>query len=334
VNDRPLGKNGKTWTADFYENGRAGRRIRKKGFLTKAAAQRYETEFFNSLKETGRPLDDRLSDLIKLWHQLHGCTLKDEKTRLARTLAIAERLGDPLATEFDALAWARYRQQRLKVASPHTVNHEQRYLSAVFSELLRLGAWVGKNPLGSIRQIKTDQVELTFLSLPQIRQLLEECKRSTNNHTYPVALLCLATGARWDEAETLARSAIYGGKAHFHRTKNRQSRSVPIPKDVEELALKLGMPGNGRLFMSCRSAFRSAYKRCGFNTPGQMTHILRHTFASHYMMAGGDILSLQRILGHSSITMTMRYAHLSPDHLESALRLSPLAQAEHAIAAC
>ncbi|MCY1456264.1 hypothetical protein D9M71_734720 [compost metagenome] len=43
-------------------------------------------------------------------------------------------------------------------------------------------------------------------------------------------------------------------------------------------------------------------------------------------MGGGDILTLQRILGHSSINMTMRYAHLSPDHLESAMRLSPLAQ--------
>ncbi|MBB1605847.1 hypothetical protein A9979_04925 [Pseudomonas sp. UMC76] len=60
-----------------------------------------------------------------------------------------------------------------------------------------------------------------------------------------------------------------------------------------------------------------------------MTHILRHTFASHYMMGGGDILTLQRILGHSSITMTMRYAHLSPEHLESAMRLSPLVQPEH-----
>ncbi len=326
-------KDGKTWTADFYENGRAGRRIRKKGFLTKAAAQRYESEFFATFKLTGRPLDDRLSDLVTLWHSLHGCSLKDEKTRLSRTLAIAERLGDPLASEFDALAWARYRQRRLKEASPHTVNHEQRYLSAVFSELIRLGAWVGKNPLASIRQIKTDQTELTFLSLPQIRQLLDECRRSTNNHTYPVALLCLATGARWDEAESMSRAALFGGKAHFHRTKNRQSWSVPIPKEVEEISLKLGMPGNGRLFMTCRSAFRGAYKRCGFDTPGQLTHILRHTFASHYMMAGGDILSLQRILGHSSITMTMRYAHLSPDHLESALRLSPLAQAGHSIGA-
>lgn len=224
---------------------------------------------------------------------------------------------------------ARYRQLRLKEASPHTVNHEQRYLSAVFSELIRLGAWADKNPLASIRQIKTGQTELSFLSLEQIRQLLEECRKSTNNHTYPVALICLATGARWEEAEGLGRTAIFGGKAHFHRTKNRQSRSVPIPKAIEDIVLKLGMPGSGRLFMSCRSAFRSAYERCGFRTPGQMTHILRHTFASHYMMAGGDILGLQRILGHSSITMTMRYAHLSPDHLESALRFSPLALCGH-----
>ncbi len=41
-------------------------------------------------------------------------------------------------------------------------------------------------------------VELSFLTLEQINQLLEECRNSTNNHTYPVALICLATGARWD----------------------------------------------------------------------------------------------------------------------------------------
>jgi integrase len=95
------------------------------------------------------------------------------------------------------------------------------------------------------------------------------------------------------------------------------------------MLLSVGMPGTGRLFMSCRAAFRGAYERCGFNTPGQLTHILRHTFASHYMMGGGDILGLQRILGHATIAMTMRYAHMSPDHLESALHLSPLAQSGH-----
>lgn len=41
-------------------------------------------------------------------------------------------------------------------------------------------------------------------------------------------------------------------------------------------------------------------------------------------MAGGNILTLQKVLGHSSVTMTMRYAHLSPDHLQDALRLNPI----------
>ncbi len=57
---------------------------------------------------------------------------------------------------------------------------------------------------------------------------------------------------------------------------------------------------------------------------GQLTHVLRHTFASHFMMNGGNILVLQKILGHADITMTMRYAHFAPSHLEDAVRLNPL----------
>ena len=48
------------------------------------------------------------------------------------------------------------------------------------------------------------------------------------------------------------------------------------------------------------------------------SRILRHTFASHYMMRGGNILTLQRILGHGDIKMTMRYSHLAPDHFDGA----------------
>ena len=51
---------------------------------------------------------------------------------------------------------------------------------------------------------------------------------------------------------------------------------------------------------------------------------LRHTFASHFMMNGGNILVLQRSLGHANLTMTMRYAHLAPDHLQEVVKLNPL----------
>lgn len=58
---------------------------------------------------------------------------------------------------------------------------------------------------------------------------------------------------------------------------------------------------------------------------GNMSHALGHSFASHFMMAGGNIIVLQRILGHSDIRVTMRYAHFAPDHLEDAIRCNPLA---------
>lgn len=58
---------------------------------------------------------------------------------------------------------------------------------------------------------------------------------------------------------------------------------------------------------------------------GQAAHALRHTFAGHLIQNGGNIFTLQKILGHSSLAMTMRYAHLAPEHLAEAVRLNPLA---------
>ena len=81
----------------------------------------------------------------------------------------------------------------------------------------------------------------------------------------------------------------------------------------------------GRLYSSCLAAFRKALERTGIELPrGQMSHVLRHTFASHFMMNGGNILTLQKVLGHSDLKMTLRYAHLAPDHLECVKTFNPL----------
>lgn len=76
---------------------------------------------------------------------------------------------------------------------------------------------------------------------------------------------------------------------------------------------------------SAITSFRRALARTTIRLlKGQAAHALRHTFASHFMQKGGNILTLQKILGHSSLAMTMRYAHLAPEHLAEATRLNPL----------
>jgi len=143
-----------------------------------------------------------------------------------------------------------------------------------------------------------------------------------------------ATGSRWSEAEGLRASQVRNGQIHFTGTKSGKNRSVPINDELvaeldEHWSLRYGDERSTdiRYFLYAYSAFREGVKHAGIILPkGQSTHVLRHTFASHFMMHGGNILTLQRILGHGSLTMTMRYAHLAPEHLQEAKNLNPLAR--------
>ncbi|EAW4238916.1 TPA: tyrosine-type recombinase/integrase [Salmonella enterica] len=326
------------WIADFYtvdrKNGKEGKRIRKK-FSTKGEALAFENYTLQKIEDSpwlGDGKDNRrLSDLVNLWFDRHGITLKDGEKRKSSMLWAAECMGSPLATEFSAQLFTAYRAKRLDgnfartkrvlKVSPRTMNLEHAYFLAVFNELKRLGEWQAPNPLENVRQFRTDESEMAFLTTEQIELLLEECRRSSAKDLEMVVKVCLATGARWSEAEKLKRSQIAAGKITFTKTKGKRNRTIPLdPEFAAELPKK-----NGNLFSPCYYAFRSALERAGIELPaGQLTHVLRHTFASHFMMNGGNILVLQKILGHTDIKMTMRYAHFAPNHLEEAAKINPL----------
>ncbi|WP_417530161.1 tyrosine-type recombinase/integrase [Marinobacter lipolyticus] len=57
---------------------------------------------------------------------------------------------------------------------------------------------------------------------------------------------------------------------------------------------------------------------------GQAAHVLRQTFASHFVIRGRDIVVIDGVFGHSTLNMTMKYAHLSPEHFDGVLHLNPL----------
>lgn len=224
-----------------------------------------------------------------------------------------------------------YRTKRIAAGiTLNNLNREHAYLRAVFNELNSLGHWKKDNPLAKLRQFKIPERELSFLTLDQIDTLLKSLVSPNNRHTLLISKVCLATGARWGEAEMLKTSQLRGNVIQFAKTKSGKVRAVPISEDLRKELLAHHDPketGN-RIFANAYSAFREAIERAKIELPeGQLTHVLRHTFASHFMMRGGNILTLNKILGHASLAMTMRYAHLAPEHLQEAIHLNPLAPA-------
>ncbi len=298
----------------------------KKVFERECEANKYDITLTLKAERNHIVRDSRtLSDLIDVWYRLHGKTLRDH-IRLRKLLyRMSDDLNNPIASEFTSEQFARYRERRAMLVSIGTVNREHSYLRALFNELDRLGVISFENPLAKIRQFREREGELRYLSHDEISCLLSACKTFSNRSLSLIVKVCLATGARWSEAESIKTSQIKDRKITFINTKSNRNRAVPINEILfNELAM-FDAARDPYLFLTSLSTFRKAIDKAGIYLPrGQMTHVLRHTFASHYVMSGGNIVKLRDTLGHSEITTTMRYAHLAPEHLEEALRLNPL----------
>jgi integrase len=322
------------WLVDAQPGGRGGKRFRK-SFATQAEAKAWvawlQTQVNQNAEWTPEKRDTRrLTELVALWYTSHGQGLRAGLNTKTRLIQACEAMSDPVADRFTAEVFSEYRSKRMASGvSAANMNRELAYFRAMFNELSRLGAWKRENPLAKLRQFKVPERELSYLTHEQISGLLAELKAARNKHVLLIAKLALSTGARWGEAEDLTISQVHNGFVQYCKTKSGKIRSVPIDDGlVEELRKHHKEHGSmNRVFGSAWAAFREGIERASINLPeGQMTHSLRHTFASHFMMGGGNILALQRILGHESLTMTMRYAHLSPEHLQEAKKLNPLAQ--------
>ncbi len=306
-----------------------GKRFRKT-FKTKGEAQRFEAtcraKVVDNPDWSPKPKDRRLlTELVSAWFDLHGHSLRDGERRRSKLDLVAKRLRNPQAAKLDPQTYAHDRRVRLgEGTSPKTLNNELGYLRAVYNELRGLGVIDYANPLALVKPLKIQERELSWLTNEQIAELLTEIRRACDNpHVEIITLICLATGARWSEAEKLKPTGLRNAVITFSGTKSGKVRSVPISPELEVKIVshwkRHGQPN------SAITSFRRALARTTIQLPkGQAAHGLRHTFASHFIQNGRNILTLQKILGHSNLAMTMRYAHLAPDHLADAIRYGPI----------
>ena len=331
----------KPWLCECYPNGRSGKRVRK-NFATKGEASAFEKFVMREVNEKpwlGEKVDSRrLSDLITVWYSHYGCSLVNGDVIINKFHHMVDSMNNPLASAFTAKHYSDYRSKRMsgKVVfvdekrwnrgkpSISTLNSELARFKAVFNKLKELGEWSLPNPLDDIKPFRENERTMAFLPTDKIELLLELVSQHERKDMIKIVKLCLATGARWNEAAKLHSSQLSEYKVTFTNTKTKKNRSVPIS---EELYKEIYKPITGQLFDECYTPFCYILKnKLDIEIPsGQASHILRHTFASHFMMNGGNILVLRDILGHADISMTMRYAHFAPDHLFEAISLNPLA---------
>lgn len=183
---------------------------------------------------------------------------------------------------------------------------------------------------GKSLQEKVNNQKTRFLTEDEIQRLLKECP----SHLKEIVTFAINTGMRMGEISNLKHEDIRNGFIYIKKAKNNEARQIPVNEDVKAILktrrkrLQLKSPyvfchedtvhrdKDGQVLQyepikRINKGFRTACKRAGIEdaTP----HTLRHTFASHLVMKGIPMKVVQELMGHKSITMTMRYSHLAQE---------------------
>lgn len=225
--------------------------------------------------------------------------------------------------EITPLDMEKYKRGRQGKVSNATVNREVACLKHIFTKAIEWGI-VKKNPGKKVKLLRERNTRLRYLDEKEIRRLYDACAE----HLKPIVIVALNTGMRKEEILSLKwKDLDYRIRTiSILDTKNGESRKIPMNDSVYRTLLDIGKKAdspwvfckkNGERYGNVRKAFEGARKRAGI--VDFRFHDLRHTFASHLVMAGVDLRTVQELLGHKSFEMTLRYAHLSPEHKKRAL---------------
>jgi integrase len=210
--------------------------------------------------------------------------------------------------------------------SNSTVNRYMTALGNAFTVALNEWEWVQENPMQKISKLPEPRGRVRFLDDEERERLLEACKISTNPQLQTLVVLALSTGARHGELINLRWCDVDWQRRviTLHNTKNKERRLLPLAHyalQLMETHSKVRNIASDLIFPSLshpmnpwdnRSAWLSALKKA--NIQDFRFHDLRHSCASYLAMNGASLAEIAEILGHKTLQMVKRYAHLSEAH--------------------
>lgn len=219
-----------------------------------------------------------------------------------------------------------------KGAKSNTINMEIKTFRTLLNMAIKWD-YLSNNPMKGVTTLKVNDAKPPrFLTKEECEKLLESC----NDDLYPVFFTFLHTGMRKAELENLEWQDIdfERRKIKIRRKDNWKpktaEREIPISDELFHVLSNLRKKqGKKSRFVFCdkqgnkmkrklRRDLMRLTKKCGFPDATKI-HSLRHTFASHLVMNGVDLPTVQRLMGHTNIQTTMIYSHLAPDHLNEAV---------------
>jgi integrase len=236
------------------------------------------------------------------------------------TPALITQCRDKLLTETGS---------RGKVRTPASVVRYMAALSHAFTVAINEWQWVEASPISKVKKPKESRGRVRFLHDEERAKLLTACQASNNKQLYLCVILALSSGMRQGELMGLKWQDVNlkDGYIILHETKNGERRRVPLSglalsllqeyAKVRRFDTELLFPGTIHKDkpIDLRKPFETALKAAEIHD--FHWHDLRHCTASYLAMNGASLAEIAEVLGHKTLQMVKRYAHLSDGHVSN-----------------
>jgi integrase len=254
-------------------------------------------------------------------------SLKEQKERKSRLDWWAKNIGYCLLADITPPLIDEYLSNMTQ--SPATVDKYLKNLSHAFTIAVNKWGWLTDNPAKKVTSPALPDGRVRFLDDDERAKLLTACKASPNPLLYPCVILALSSGMRQAELMSLNWQdvSLKDNYLILHKTKNGTRRRVPLSglalallhdhAKIRRIDTTLLFPSdrNPQKPIDLRKAFANALKVAEIND--FHWHDLRHCIASYLAMNGASLAEIAEVLGHKTLSMVKRYAHLSDGHVSN-----------------